>query len=490
VTEPTTLASRRGRLILLACVLSSGAVFLDGTVVTIALSQIGEDLGADFSTLQWTVNAYLLTLSALVLVGGSLGDLLGRRRVFMTGIVAFGLASALCGLAQSGEQLVAARALQGVAGALVSPGSLSIVNAVFPREERGKAIGMLTGFTSVAIAGGPFIGGWLVDLGPNGWRWVFLVNLPVTLAAVLIARTAIPDLPATRRAETSLVRQLDLVGAALASSGLTLLIWPLIEWDDLQRVSAAGMLTTAVVVLAAFVVHEHRTPYPMMPLALWRYRSFAVGNVVACLVYAVLGVMPFLLILTLQRSFGYSAFEAGLANLPPTLLLLVFAPFTGKLLARFGARTVISLGCLFGAAGVLLLTLADPARSFWTGILPGMLVWGVGLVLLIAPVSTVTLSGLPPERSGIAAGVSAAFGRVAGVVSVAALPLAAGFSGTADAASAELVDAFGRGMYLCAVVLVIGAVVAATLLPKGATTLARFDRTARPDIAREPEATR
>jgi EmrB/QacA subfamily drug resistance transporter len=473
--EPASLpmASRRGRLVLLACVLSSGAVMLDGTVVNIALVRIGEDLDAGFSTLQWTINAYLLMLSAFVLVGGALADLLGRRRVFVAGVIAFGAASALCGLAQTGEQLVVARALQGVAGALVAPGALSVVNAVFSPKERGKAIGALTGLTSVAIAAGPFIGGWLVDLGPQSWRLVFLVNLPITVCAVLVARYAIPDLPATRRSGIPLTRQLDLVGAGLASVGLLLLVLPLIEWSNLVPATRLGLLVIACVLLYAFYRHEQRTEHPMMPTSLWRYRTFVIGNSVGFVAYGVLGVIPFLLVLTLQTAFGYTALQAGLANLPPTILLLLFAASTGRVIARFGGRAVLTAGCLFASAGLFLLLLVDPSRSYWTGVLPGMLVWGVGLVLLIAPLANVSLGDVPRERSGIAAGVNSAFGRVAGLVAVAALPLVAGFAALSfDQDPTEQVAAFHRAVAISGVIVLGAALLARLGLPRPDRALA------------------
>jgi EmrB/QacA subfamily drug resistance transporter len=486
-TADITMASRRGRLILLACVLSSGAVFLDGTVVNIALKRLGDDLGAGFSTLQWVIDAYLLTLCALVLVGGSLADLLGRRRVFMTGIATFALTSAMCGLAQTGTQLVIARTLQGVAGALVTPGSLSIVNAVFSQRERGRAIGTLTGLTSVAIAAGPFVGGWLVDLGANGWRLVFLVNLPISACAIAVARYAIPDMPATRKAGVRMLPQLDLPGAVLSALGLLLLIWPCIEWSKLDRVTAYGMLALGAGLLAAFCWHENRTAHPMMPLYLWKFRTFVVGNAVAFVVYGVLGAIPFLLILMLQRTYGYTAFEAGVANLPTTLLLLAFAGFTGKLITRFGGRAVVTVGCLFGALGQFLLLLSDPSRSYWTGIFPGIVAWGIGMVLLIAPLATVTLGGLPPERSGIAAGVSGSFGRISGLVAVAALPLLAGISTSSAQSTAAQVDAFHRAVVICAFTLLFAALLAFVGLPSGAGRMQRAQEIDSPDAA--PEVT-
>jgi len=490
VTEEITMASRRGRLILLACVLSSGAVFLDGTVVNIALFRIGDDLGAGFSTLQWVVDAYLLALCALVLIGGSLGDLFGRRRIFITGIAMFAVTSAACGLAQTGTQLVVFRALQGVAGALVTPGSLSIVNSVFSQKERGKAIGSLTGLTSVAIAAGPFIGGWLVDLGPNGWRYVFLVNLPISACAIAVARIAIPDLPATRRHGERILPQLDLPGAVLSAVGLLLVIWPCIEWSKLDPTTAYGTLALGFGFIAAFCWHENRTPQPMMPLYLWKFRTFVVGNGVAFVVYGVLGAIPFLLILTLQRAYGYSAFEAGLANLPTTIMLLLFAAFTGKLVARFGGRAVVTTGCLLASAGQFLLLASDPSRSYWTGLFPGIVVWGGGMVLLIAPLAMVTLGGLPKERSGIAAGVSGSFGRISGLIAVAALPLLAGFSTSPSSDPAAQVDAFHRAVLICGVTLIVAAVIAFVGLPAWSGRMKAATEIDSPDAAPEVTTTR
>jgi len=295
--EPVTYASRRGRLVLAATVTASGVAFLDTTVVNVALPRIGADLGGGFATLQWVLDAYLLTLGALVLVGGALGDQFGRRRVFEVGLVGFGVASLLCGLAPNAATLIGARALQGVTAALLVPGSLAILSSTFDAADRGRAIGAWSGLAGIFTALGPFVGGALVDASASGWRFVFLLNLPLVVAALILSRVAVPDVPGLRTGA-----RLDLAGAALVTVGLGLVVLPLIEWAKLSRGTALGLISLGAAVLVAFVVVEARSPGAMLPLSMFGVRTFTVANPVTFTVYAALGGAFFLLVVTLQEA--------------------------------------------------------------------------------------------------------------------------------------------------------------------------------------------
>jgi EmrB/QacA subfamily drug resistance transporter len=458
----TTIAfdSRRGRLVLAAAITASGVAFLDGSVVNVALPKIGADLGGGFATLQWVVDAYLLTLGSLVLVGGALGDLLGRRRVFHAGILGFGGASLLCAVAPSATVLALSRGVQGVAAALLVPGSLSLMSSLFEGADRGRAIGAWSGLSGVFFALGPFVGGFLVALAPWGWRLVFLVNLPIVTVAVLLSRASVPDLPGTRGGA-----RLDLAGAVLVTLGLGLVVYPLIEWDRLGRSWALPLLVVGVVLLLVFLVVERRAPMPMMPLALFRIRTFSVANVVTFVVYAALGSASFLVVVTLQEAMGYSAFASGAALLPVTASLLLLSSRVGGLVPIVGGRLLLTTGGLVTGLGMLLFLRVEPGSTYVGGVLPAVLVFALGLALVVAPVTTTVLGDVGPARSGVASGVNNAVARVGSLVAVAVLPLVSGLSSASTDDPEALIAGFHTAMVASAGLCVLGGLVALLGLP-------------------------
>ncbi|MBB5796417.1 MFS transporter [Streptomyces caelestis] len=447
------LASPRGRWILLTTVLGSSMVLLDSTVVNVALPRIGRDLDADMAALQWTVNAYMVTLAGLILLGGALGDRFGRRKVFVVGVVWFAVASLLCGIAPNAGMLIAARALQGVGGALLTPGSLALIQASFHPDDRGRAVGLWSGFGGFGAAVGPFVGGWLVD-GP-GWRWVFLLNVPLALLCVPVALRHVPE-SGDQRAHG----RFDVLGAVLGASALALLTYALIE-------AGAGGLFVAVTAVAglaaavAFVVVERRRSEPMMPPDIFSSRQFTAVNLVTLCVYAALGGFFFLAALQLQVVVGYSALAAGTALLPTTALMLVLSARSGELADRIGPRLPLTVGPLLCAAGMLLMLRVGPGASYVADVLPALVVLGMGMVTLVAPLTATVLGSVDVARAGLASGINNAAARAAGLVAVAALPLLAGMGEEAYREPAAFDIAFGKAMGWCAGVLVVGSVVAA-----------------------------
>jgi EmrB/QacA subfamily drug resistance transporter len=446
------LASSRGKWILLTTILGSSMALLDSTVVNVALPRIGRDLDADLAALQWTVNAYMLTLAGLILLGGSLGDRYGRRKVFVVGVVWFAVASLLCGLAPNAEVLIAARALQGVGGALLTPGSLALIQASFHPDDRGRAVGLWSGFGGVGAAVGPFVGGWLVD-GP-GWRWVFLLNVPLALVCVPVALRHVPE-SGDGRAHT----RFDVLGAGLGAVALALITYALIE----ARAGTVAVALTAVAGLGAavaFVYVEKRQADPMMPPDIFASRQFTAVNLVTLCVYAALGGFFFLAALQLQVVVGYSALGAGVALLPTTVLMLLLSARSGELGERIGPRIPLTVGPLLAAAGMLLMLRVGPGASYVVDVLPALLVLGLGLVTLVAPLTATVLGSVSTARAGLASGINNAAARAAGLIAVAALPLLTGMGEEAYRSPTAFDEAFGRAMTLCAGVLVVGAVVA------------------------------
>ncbi|MFE7856689.1 MFS transporter [Streptomyces sp. NPDC057403] len=446
------LASSQGKWILLTTVLGSSMAMLDSTVVNVALPRIGRDLDANLAALQWTVNAYMLTLAGLILLGGSLGDHYGRRKVFVVGVVWFAGASLLCGLAPTAGVLVAARALQGVGGALLTPGSLALIQASFHPDDRGRAVGLWSGFGGIGAAVGPFLGGWLVD-GP-GWRWVFLLNVPLALVCAPIALRHVPE---SRDGRSH--GRFDVLGAALGALALGLLTYALIE----ARQGSAVVALTAVAGLvagAAFVYVEKHSPDPMMPLDIFASRQFTAVNLVTLCVYAAFGGFFFLSALQLQVALGWSALAAGTALLPTTAMMLLFSARSGALADRIGPRIPLTVGPLLCAAGMLLMLRVRPGASYAADVLPALLVLGTGMVTLVAPLTATVLASVDTARAGLASGVNNAAARAAGLIAVAALPLLAGMGPDAYLSPAAFDDAFHRAMPLCAGVLVLGAVIA------------------------------
>jgi len=410
------------RWVLLTTVLGSGLVMLDGTVVNVALERIGADLGADFGGLQWTVNAYTLSLAALILLGGSLGDRYGRRRVFVIGVVWFAVASLLCGLAPDLPLLIAGRALQGVGGALLTPGSLALISASFRGPDRAAAIGAWSGLGGIAGAVGPFVGGWLVEWT---WRAVFLINLPLAVLVVVVALRHVPE-----SRDPQAVPGLDVPGTVLAAVALAALTWSLtaLGADGAAAVPLA-VLVLGLVALAAFVVVEHRSPHPLVPPQLFADRGFTAANVATLLVYGALGVVFLLLVLQLQIVAGFSPTAAGAALLPVTAIMLVFSARAGALAERIGPRLPMTVGPLLSAAGLLLLRGVGPGASWVTDVLPGVVVFGSGLALTVAPLTATVLASAPDRFVGAASGVNNAVARAAGLLSVAVIPGLAGLAG-------------------------------------------------------------
>lgn len=451
-----------GRWVLLATISGSGLAMLDATVVNVALQRLGRDLGAGFRDLQWIVNAYILTLAALILLGGALGDRFGRRRVFVVGVVWFAVASLLCGIAPDAEFLVAARALQGVGGALLTPGSLAIISASFEGGERARAIGAWSGLAGLAGAVGPFLGGWLVELD---WRAVFLVNLPV--AAFVIAVT-LRHVPETRDVESP--RGLDISGTVLAASGLGGLTYALTtagEGDGGTTVLLSG--TLGVAALVGFVLVERRSPHPLVPLSLFADRRFSSTNVVTLLVYSALGVFFFLLVLQLQTVSGFSPLLAGTAMLPVTALMLLLSSRAGALAERIGPRLPMTAGPLLAATGFLLTRRIGPQASYLLDVLPAVVVLGLGLSLTVAPLTATVLGSAGQRHVGSASGVNNAIARAAGLLAVAVIPVVAGISGDDYTEPVAFDAGFDIAMAISAVLLALGAAVSAVALREPTT---------------------
>jgi EmrB/QacA subfamily drug resistance transporter len=417
------------RLTLAACVIGSGIALLDGTVVNVALPTIQRDLGGGLAGQQWVSNAYLLTLSSLILVGGSLGDLFGERRIFALGVGGFGAASLLCALSPTIAILIASRALQGVAGALLIPSSLAVIVATFSESERGAAIGTWTAFGAIAAAIGPLGGGLL--LGLASWRWVFVINLPFVVVCLALILTVIP-----RAAHSAGRREIDVTGALLCALGLGGPVFALIEQPRLGWSSPAVVLPLVVGLLlfAAFLLYEARARDPMLPLHLFSRRNFAVGNIETFSMYAGLAVLFFFLVLFLQQVAGYTPLKSGLATLPTTIVMLALSRRFGALADRFGPRLFMGLGPIIAAAGLLLLLRVHLHVNYLSEVLPALLAFSLGLSMTVAPLTAAVLAGVEERQAGIASGVNNAVARVAGLLAIAALGavVAVQFSSTID----------------------------------------------------------
>ena len=399
---------------LIACILGSIVVFVDSSVVNVALPAIQRDLGGGLALQQWVVDAYLLTLGSLVLVGGSLGDLFGPRRLFLIGIAAFGATSLLCAFAPDGTVLILARALQGVAGAMLTPAGLAVITNTFEGEARGAAVGTWTAWTGVAFVIGPLVGGWLVTHG--SWRWVFLVNVPIVVATLALVAYAVPAggaaVPRPR---------VDVVGGVLCVFGLGGPVFALIEeprhgfGNPLVLVAVLG----GALMFAAFLVWERRVPQPMLPLRLFTRRNFAFANIETFTIYAGLSTLTFFLVLFVQQIDGYSPLRSGLTLLPITLVSFTLSPRVGRLSMRFGPRFFMGVGPLLAGAGLLGLIRLRPGFSYWIDLLPALLVFALGLSLTIAPLTATVLADTREHEAGIASGVNNAVARVAGLLGIA-----------------------------------------------------------------------
>jgi EmrB/QacA subfamily drug resistance transporter len=445
----------RARWVLAATALGSGMAFLDGTVVNVALPAMGEDLDADMAGLQWIINGYMLLLASLILISGSLGDRLGRRRIFVVGVIWFAAASAICAIAPNLEVMIAGRVLQGIGGALLTPGSLAILQTTFEHSDRGKAVGAWSGLTAVAAAIGPFVGGGLVDSG--SWRLIFLINLPLALVTVLITLRHVPE----TRDETA-TGKLDLQGAVLATVGLAGLTFGLISAGERGFGDALVLVTLAIGAgaLALFVEVERRSSHPMLPPGIFANIRFTGANLVTVVVYGALGTATFLLIVYLQTALGYDALWAGAALLPMTVLMLGLSGYAGGLAERIGARIPMTVGPLLMAAGFLLMLRIKPGASYVGAVLPSVIVLGFGLVATVAPLTATVLSSVEDHHAGIASGVNNAIARSAQLMSVAAIPIAAGITGDTYRDPVAFSNGFGNAMWISAVLAAVGAALA------------------------------
>ena len=442
------LRSGVGRIALTAAIGASAMAMLDATVVNVALPHIGNDFGVGVADLQWVLTGYLLALASLILLGGALGDRYGRRRIFLVGTLWFAGASLLCGLAPGIEVLVIARVLQGVGGALLTPGSLAIIQASFREHDRAPAVGAWSGLGGIAGALGPFVGGVLVD-GP-GWRWAFLVNVPV---AVLVVACTIRAIPESRDPDAP---RLDVLGALIAVVALAGSTWALTEsgtrgWSD-PAVVGAGIV--AVGAGAGFVVRMLRARNPLVPPSLFADRTFTVTNGATFLLYGALGVTFFLVAYELQVAAGWSALAAGVALLPVTVLMLVMSAWSGALAQRIGPRIQLTIGPLLAAAGLVLLSRIGPDANWLRDVLPGALVFGAGLVTFVAPLTATVMAAADQRHVSVASGVNNAIARAASLTALAVSPAAAGL---ADAAGPSEVTAAVRNALLIAAVLAAAA---------------------------------
>jgi EmrB/QacA subfamily drug resistance transporter len=442
--------SAAGWWVIAAAVLGSGIAFLDATVVNVALPAIEADLGGGLSGLQWTVDAYLLTLGSLIVFGGSLGDLYGRRKGFVAGLVTFSAASCLCGVAPNIGFLIFGRALQGAGGALLVPASLSMISASFNAGDRGPAIGAWSGLSGVSTALGPFVGGYLID--SVSWRLVFLINLPLAAIAVWLAQTRVPE---TKDAQAA--ARPDALGAVTLAAGVGGLVYALIQGPTVGFTSpsvlaAAGL---GILGLACFIAIESRVTNAMVPLETFQSRQFVGANLVTLVVYAALGGAMFLLAIHLQRSLGYSALEAGAAFLPVTVLMMLLSPAAGRLAARVGARLPMTVGPMVVAVAMLLMARIDPGGSYTNTVLPAAVMLGLGLCLTVAPLTAAVLAAVDDHHIGVASGINNAIARLAALLAIAILPFVTGLS-----ADTSLIDAFPKAMFVSAAACVAGGIVA------------------------------
>ncbi|MCX4173024.1 MULTISPECIES: MFS transporter [Paraburkholderia] len=475
---------RRKKLALAATILGSSMAFIDGSVVNVALPSIQTELGASVAAIQWVVNAYLLFLGALVLVGGSLGDKLGRRTVFIAGIGLFTLASIGCGLAPGVGALIAARAAQGIGAALLVPSSLAIIGAVFDDKERGKAIGTWAGVGAITSAVGPVAGGWLVDA--FSWRAIFFLNVPIACATIALAVVAVPDSrqekdpshldPASKGLA---LPRLDWPGAATAAAGLAALTY------GLTIASARGFgdrwvlasILGGLLVLSGFVVLEAKTRNPMMPLDVFRSRDFVGANLVTLLLYFGLGGALFFLPFTLIRAYGYSATEAGAALLPVPVTIGLLSRFTGGLTSRYGARALLGIGPVIAAVGFAMLALPWVRGEYWRGFFPALVVLGLGMTITVAPLTTTVMTSVSAARTGVASGINNAVARVASLLAIAVLGIV--FVWSHDAALDARLDASNVPQAARETARLTQGTMNASSAPPGAT-----DATTRAEVAR------
>ena len=449
------MATARGRWILAATIAGSSMAMLDATVVNVALARIGDEFGAGFTALQWIANSYTLTLASFILLGGVLGDRFGRRRVFLIGVVWFAVASALCAVSPNEQILIAARALQGIGGALLTPGSLAIISATFVKADRGRAVGAWSGLGGIAGAVGPFLGGWLVGID---WRWVFLINLPIAVAIVAITLRHVPETKDTTAITGR--RRIDLPGTALVVLALSGITYALTEagqhgWSPL-------VITVGVLGLAAgagFVRVEQRVAEPLMRLSMFSNRVFAAANVATLFIYAALSVFFFLVVLQLQLVSGWSPLAAGTSLLPVTALMLTLSARAGALSERIGPRPLMTIGSVLVGAGFALAVRIGPEAGYLSDVLPAVVVLGLGLSCAVAPLTAAVLAAAPDQLAGAASGINNATARSAGLLAVAVIPAVAGLSRAAPGDTAALDQGFTVAMVIGAGLMVAAAAV-------------------------------
>jgi len=448
--------SSSGRWVIAATVLGSGMAAIDATVIGIALPTIGRDFHASLGTLQWVVTGYTLTLASLLLLGGSLGDHFGRKRVFMIGVGWFALASAACAVSTGSSQLIVTRILQGVGGALLTPGSLAILEASFVSDDRSEAIGAWSGLGGVATAAGPLLGGYLIAAA--SWRWIFLINVPVGAAVLLMSARRLPE-----SHDPSATGRIDVLGAALATASLGAITFALIEGPSRgwSSTSVVGALVAGACGAIALVVVEHRSSNPMLALGLFANRQFTVTNAVTFVVYAGLGGVLFLLPVVLQVVDHYSPLESGVALLPMTLVMLAFSARSGRIAASIGPRLQMGAGPVVVGAGLALLARAPGASSYLTGVLPAVLVIAVGLATTVAPLTATALNSVPETHAGMASAVNNDVARIGTLIAVAVLPALGGITGLSYLHPQTLAHGFEKAVLIAGSWCVVGGVTAA-----------------------------
>jgi EmrB/QacA subfamily drug resistance transporter len=460
-TDPPglSISTARGRWVVAVTVLGSGIAALDATVVNIALPTIGREFHTGVSALQWVMSGYTLTLAAFLLIGGSLGDRFGRRRVYSIGIAWFAVASAACGFAPSAVFLIVTRVLQGVGAALLTPGSLAILEASFVPADRARAIGAWSGLGGMATAAGPLLGGYLISAA--SWRWIFFINLPVAAVVIALGSRHVPE-----SRDPGATGELDVTGALTGVLFLTGITFAFIEaptagWSS---PAVAAMGAAGIAGLIVFLVREHRASAPMLPLSIFRVRQFAATNAVTFIVYAALTGALFLLPVELQIVAGYSPLASGLALLPVTIIMLALSARSGRLATRIGPRLQMSAGPIVVAAGLVLLIRATDGSGYLVYVLPAVVVFGLGLAITVAPLTATAMSSAPADHSGIASAVNNDVARFGGLLAVAVLPALAGITGTAYLHPGALAAGFRTAVIIAAVMCAAGGLLAAVTI--------------------------